>query len=33
MNKNALEFGDAMGIEVAFSNIMTIDLTESTRMA
>lgn len=33
MNKNVLEFGDAMGIEVAFSNIMTIDLTESARMA
>ena len=33
MNKNALDFGDAMGMEVAFSNIVTVDITDSIRMA
>ena len=33
MRKKAVPFGDAMGMEVAFSNVMSVDITDDTRYA
>src|SRR5690625_1436143 len=32
MKKQAIPFGDALGLEVAYSNAISIDISESTRM-
>lgn len=33
MNKYALEFGDGLGFKVAYSNAITIDITDSIKIA
>ncbi len=32
MKRRALPFGDALGLEVAYSNAISVDISESTRM-
>jgi 2-iminobutanoate/2-iminopropanoate deaminase len=32
MNKKFVPFGDAMGMEVAFSNVISVDITNDTRL-
>lgn len=32
MKRRALDFGDALGLEVAYSNAISVDISESTRM-